>query len=397
VFNGPKGIWTVDLRGKAIGKAEIRAKLKGTDVAKVEVTVLNAEFTLEDDKTKVLTTAMLVSRNTRLHLTGVQADKSALGVQSTNPAVLAVTGVSVFNSSKGIWSIDLHTQATGKAEIRAKLQKMEVAKVAVMVVNSKFTLTYDQAAVATVKMHMGGRKQLRLVDAGSDAKALLVESANRPIADVTKVSLFDGTNGIWTVELSAKTKKGEAQIRAKLHGTEVAKVPVTVVDKVALKEPSSEVGLLERLLLAESRGPGQAGYDALKSKTAMQWMRVVLANRLKNPAPFNAKGAKTLKDIIKAPGQFKGFQDYPKLGAGQSKVITERINIVNDDNNQHEEEYRQFHQDVLDVAASGVLISDPCPTGLYGWRTAGSEEPGGDLVKWGEPVAGLQFYTLKKP
>ena len=70
--------------------------------------------------------------------------------------------------------------------------------------------------------------------------------------------------------------------------------------------------------------------------------------------------------------------------------------FANDDNDPRQDRYARFLQDALEVAARKTLIQDPCPSGLYGWRTAGSSEPGGGLVKWGDPLSGNQFYTLKK-
>src|SRR4051812_21254390 len=43
-FNGPKGIWTVNLRAVALGMAEVLAKLKKAEVAKLAVVVTTASL-----------------------------------------------------------------------------------------------------------------------------------------------------------------------------------------------------------------------------------------------------------------------------------------------------------------------------------------------------------------
>ena len=44
----------------------------------------------------------------------------------------------------------------------------------------------------------------------------------------------------------------------------------------------------------------------------MKLMDAVLWNRRENPGPFLARGAKSLADIVKARGQFAGFESYPE-------------------------------------------------------------------------------------
>lgn len=260
-----------------------------------------------------------------------------------------------------------------------------------------FTLTDDRTEVSKATMHTGGTKRLHLAGVGGDRNVLSVDSTNGTVATQTLLALFSGPKGIWTVDLQARSK-GSAEIQAKLKGAVVATIAVTVVEKLVLPGEATEEGMLARLLLAEAHSPGQSGYDVSESKTAMQWMRLVLANRLNNsPERFYAKGAKSLADIVKAkPEQFKGFQDYPKIGADQSKVIDDIVKIANSDSDTRQEKYAQFLQSALEVASSKTLIPDPCSTGLYGWRTAGSDPPGGDFVKYGDPQSGNQFYTLSK-
>ena len=85
---------------------------------------------------------------------------------------------------------------------------------------------------------------------------------------------------------------------------------------ITLPEKNSDEGAEARLLLAECPGPGHPSYTLDKATGAMQLMDAVLRNRLLNPGPFLAKGAKTLRDIIKAKGQFAGFEGYPSYNNG---------------------------------------------------------------------------------
>src|SRR5262249_33530897 len=145
------------------------------------------------------------------------------------------------------------------------------------------------------------------------------------------VALYDDRQGIWVVDLVAKAK-GKGEIQAKLKGAIVAKVAVEVTDRLDLPGAASQEGLLARLLLLESISPEMSGYDVAKSKQGMQWMRLVLANRLAKPEPFLAKGAKTIEDIVKAKNQFEGFGNYPTLTSKLDARLADVIKISNDDN-----------------------------------------------------------------
>jgi hypothetical protein len=264
----------------------------------------------------------------------------------------------------------------------------------------KFTLVDDKTEINSATMRLDGqrqldRKRLHLHDAGADRKDVVIDSTAESVVVGSVVALFDGRKGIWTVDLLAKAK-GKGEIQAKLKGAVVAKVAVEVTDRLDLPGAAGEEGLLARLLLVESISPEMSGYEPAKSRLGMQWMRVVLANRLTNPGRFLAPGATTIKDIVKAKNQFEGFEKYPTLTSKLDARLANVVKIANDDNDPRQDRYARFLRDALEVAASKALIQDPCPTGLYGWRTAGSSEPGGGLEKWGDPLSGNQYYTLKK-
>lgn len=261
---------------------------------------------------------------------------------------------------------------------------------------ASFTLLDDRTTVTEVTLRTGGRKRLHLAGVGADKSALQVLALHAALVTPSVVGLFDGPKGIWTVELLAKQSKGKSEIQAKVKGTLAAKLGVTVVDRVDLPSADTTEGLLVRLLLAESRNPDQSGYDAANSKTSMQWMRLVLVNRLNNnPAQFNAPGATEIKNIVTAKGQFEGFEEYPKLSSKVTGRLGDIVRIANDDSDGRQEKFARYLQDALDVAKSPTLPADPCPTKLFGWRTAGSSSPGGRFVAYDGPLAGNQFYTLK--
>lgn len=261
---------------------------------------------------------------------------------------------------------------------------------------ARFTLVDDKTELSTAKMHVNGKKRLHLAGVGGDRKALQIQSTKSTVVTATIVALFNGPKGIWTVDLKAKTK-GSTDIQAKLNGKAVANLAVTVEEKIQLPAATTEKGLLVRLFLAESRSPSQSSYTASVAKTGMQWMRLVLENRLKNnPKQFAAPGAKKILDIVKAKGQFHGFENYPTLNAAQQSRINDIVTIANNDNDTRQEKFAIFLANALEVAKSKTTIKDPCPTGLYGWRTAGRGSPGGRFVKYSTTMSGNQFYTLKK-
>jgi hypothetical protein len=188
---------------------------------------------------------------------------------------------------------------------------------------------------------------------------------------------------------------GKADLIAKRGNEKIASLTVSVVAPLALLDPTTDAGLYVRLFLAEARNPGQSGFSKADSKTAMQRMKLVVENRLaKKPAQFGAPGAKTVFDIVKAPGQFNGFQQYPVLADGQQQTIEEVLRVANDDSDTRQAAFTAFVEEAKAVA-TGPTITDPSAKGLVAWRTAGSGSPGPSFVSFGTSVSGNQFYTLK--
>ena len=261
----------------------------------------------------------------------------------------------------------------------------------------KFTL--DNAGtkkVDSVDLYKGGgSKRLYLADAKvNKVSEITLRSSNTSIAtaNISKTP-FNGPKGIWTIDITPKTK-GKAEIKAIVKGGTIT-LKITIAEGLALPSASGNEGLLVRLFLAESRSPDEAGYNAGNSKKGMEWMELVLHNRLKNnPSQFNAPGAKSITDIVKAKGQFKGFESYPTIDAKVLSRINKIIALANSNNDSRTPKYKLFVENAIEVAKP-KLVNDPSPKGLYGWRTVGSGSPGSRFVAYSSALSGNQFYTLK--
>jgi hypothetical protein len=177
---------------------------------------------------------------------------------------------------------------------------------------------------------------------------------------------------------------------------------------IGLPDLQTDDGTLANLLLAEARNPGQPSYDANDANLCFQTMKAVVSNRLQNPGRFNAPGATNVRDIVCAPGQFAGFS----MSGGQVQIASPqqtRIDTILRNANipgPTSTPWADFVQKALDVIAapiqdrfSNVTSVDGVDVlpGTYGWRSAGSSDPGGTFVKLPNGViGGIQFYTVTK-
>jgi hypothetical protein len=145
--------------------------------------------------------------------------------------------------------------------------------------------------------------------------------------------------------------------------------------------------------MAECRGPSFKTYVAADALKCMQLMDLVLWNRLaNNPKQFAAAGAKTIVDIIKAPGQFAGFETCPNYSAGIASTLQQILDIANNPKDKRGALFTEFVQNAIDVA-NNATISDPSPGFMAGWRTAGASSPGSAFTKH-TTVGGNDFYFL---
>lgn len=216
---------------------------------------------------------------------------------------------------------------------------------------------------------------------------------------------FDSAKGIWNIEISCE-KVGNSKVSAFVSDAEVASLKVEVIRPEIIKLPASDSkkGLMTRLFLVECLSPENGAYNAVQVYQSMKWMRLVIYNRLnsKNPGRFLASQGDNnewdIFDIVRAPRQFEGFENYPQLlnvkGVDLNKKIRRILDISNDYSDTRRVLYSAFVNNALAVAANSFKVKDPSPSGLYGWRTKGSRHPGGDYVKY-KDLAGQTFYTLK--
>lgn len=159
--------------------------------------------------------------------------------------------------------------------------------------------------------------------------------------------------------------------------------------KLKLPERITNAGVEVRILLAELPTPSFASWTLAKAREAMQLMDAVLWNRLDDPKPFGAAGATTLADIVKAKGQFQGFENYPAYSAAVIQRIQAALDIANKDTDSRHVAFRAHVQAALDRA--DAPCDDPSPGNLVGWRTAGSGTPSSKMTFY-KTVLGNDFY-----
>lgn len=197
------------------------------------------------------------------------------------------------------------------------------------------------------------------------------------------------------VELTAVTV-GSVQVISKTEkGTPAAGISISIKNPITLPDESTDEGAMTRLLLAEAPTPFSPGYNTSDAKLGMQWMRLVVQNRLDlRSVEVASAGANNWTDVIKAQNQFEGFSRYPAIGDGQKKVITDMLAIANDGTDSRQEKYYDHIAAAISVPTDQSIV-DPCPTKLLGWRTAGSASPGGRFRLF-KTFAGQDFYTVPK-
>ncbi|CAE6700031.1 hypothetical protein R70006_00680 [Paraburkholderia domus] len=162
---------------------------------------------------------------------------------------------------------------------------------------------------------------------------------------------------------------------------------------ILLPPKNDNEGAEVRLLLAECRGPSFSTFTLSDATTCMQLMDLVLFNRLDNPGRFGAKGATTVGDIIRAPGQFAGFQNYPKYDSHVQHRIQVALDIANSAKDKRSPDFAAFINAAIAIATSTSTITEPSPGTLVSWRTAGSGSPGSGFALF-KTVLGNDFYFV---
>jgi hypothetical protein len=158
---------------------------------------------------------------------------------------------------------------------------------------------------------------------------------------------------------------------------------------ITLPGKTTDAGLESRVLLAECRGPASSGYSSADAKTCMQLMDAVLWNRVANPGPFLAKDG-TLTSVVKARGQFAGFDHYPSYDSGIRKRIQDMLDIANSTRDKRSAAFADHCNAAIGIA-NAVNFTDPSPGKLVSWRTGGASSPGAAFVFF-KTVLGIDFY-----
>ncbi len=225
----------------------------------------------------------------------------------------------------------------------------------------------------------------------------LVVTASKPVK-VAMAKQATDPNSVFGFNVKPH-KVGTTDLKAKVKGAVVATLTVGVLPALELPSQDTEEGMMARLFLAETASPEFQNWSVDDAKKSMQWMRLVLKNRLDNdPAQFNAPGAKNRQDIVRGRNQFEGFENYPAITAHVKRHIKEALDVANDDNNLAKQAQDiAFVYAALAVANAKTEILDPCPTGFFlsGWMTAGSGGTGDNQKKF-QVLMDNQFFMLER-
>jgi len=256
---------------------------------------------------------------------------------------------------------------------------------------AKFT-DASNTAISALNLVVGP-KHVRF-DEGQKATSITVKSSDSSVKVVGTV-VFDGPEGIHTVKLSA-AKAGSAIITGTTRSGQSATLSITVGPRIELPPRNTTAGLVARLLLAEVMSPSGTKYNLTDATTCMERMVLVLNNRLKNPGQFGATGATTVDEIIKAPGQFAGFDHFPNHYAPLIPRIQGVVDNANNNNLPSQSDFQNHLNEAIRIAnAHATPITDPSSTELIGWRTSGHGSPGPSFVAFSVQLLGTQFFQRK--
>ena len=237
---------------------------------------------------------------------------------------------------------------------------------------------------------------------GSDKKPVIVK-CNSPVVTVTvlngKPNSIEQTLKLAVAGIVVAGSK--AQLTAWL-GSDPSKrdtstaVFITIVPSIKLPAEGTEEGALSRMLLVENITPGQPAFiSSQQTQASMQCMVWVLKNRMTLGSHNfgTSQDVSSLMGLIKAKNQIAGFENYPTIAASQNSLLNDILKFANDANHPKCAAFRQYVQDAIEIAKGSNRGTDPCPTKLYGWRTAGATSPGLNFVKF-NTLGGQDFYSI---
>jgi hypothetical protein len=151
---------------------------------------------------------------------------------------------------------------------------------------------------------------------------------------------------------------------------------------ISLDSKNTSLGAMERVFLAETYAPSNPHYVAGTDLEQMRDMRQAIENRLKDPAEYDARGAKNEIDIVKMGDQIQGFSNYPKLAGDLPIRIDDNLTAANLPHGSLQAAYAQHVQDAKTAASESIVH----PVAGYPNATA--------RVTYGTPSPGAGFYAL---
>lgn len=160
---------------------------------------------------------------------------------------------------------------------------------------------------------------------------------------------------------------------------------------VALPNRNDEDGIETRVLLAECRGPSDSGFNLGDATRCMQLMDLVLWNRVARFKQFLAN-SKTLLSVVKAPGQFAGFENYPDYDNSIRSRLQSMVNVANNPRDKRKDSFADFINKAIEVARAATM-KEPSGGILVAWRTAGSRSPGSNFKEF-DTVLGTTFFFI---
>jgi hypothetical protein len=250
--------------------------------------------------------------------------------------------------------------------------------------------------VGTINAVVGNTLLLKLIPGKNEKVPIQLTVTPPNIAEVVQIDNRPKPN-FATFALNIKSK-GRARLTAGPDANKPIGGPIIINIEEALAYPDAgtNIGLLVRLFLGETTTPDDTKkYDATAAEQSMILMRVVVENRLKKPSGvWGSAGAKALSDVVRAKGQFDGFDKYPKLLDRIQGNIDDLLRIANDGGDLRRERTKAHIQLALKIA-NATDIKDPSPNGLYWWRTKDSGSPTPESVIY-KSIMSNTFFQLKK-
>lgn len=248
-----------------------------------------------------------------------------------------------------------------------------------------------QSVATPIVAVAGNSLKLKVLPGPGEKLPLTIVSSTPAVAAGVEVNNRMGPN--FTTFILHAVLAGQTNLSI-LSGDRVVYGPVQVrVQPVlTLPDPTTDAGLLARLLLAEAPNPTLVAANAQAQLTeSMRLMRVVVENRRAKPSNrWGSQGATSLGDVIRAPGQFHGLGGYPTIAGDVLANINNILRLANEAGDQRQPVLRAHVEAVLQIAR-GPRPPDPTGGKLYWWRTAGSGAPSSDVVLY-KTLAGNSFY-----